>query len=161
MLSFGEYIVSIITISLGCGILLQLIPAGGREELLRAIVGVILTVVILQPLSQIELDDYLDLPRLESESAEAYLLWGEKTADELKEQYITQACETYILNKAKSLEVEITPVIKLNGEYTPVFAEIQGTVDPHTQLKLEEVLIMDMGITKENQRWIGNPASGR
>jgi hypothetical protein len=65
------------------------------------------------------------------------------------------------LNKAKELNVEITPVITLNGEYTPVFAEIQGTVDPHTQLKLEEVLIMDMGITKENQRWIGNPESGR
>ena len=159
MTAWREYILSIVTVSLGCGIVLQIIPTSGKKELLRIICGVILTVSILRPLSRIRMDDFPEIPQLETKSAEQYLSIGENTAANLKKQYITQACETYILNKAKAFGEEISPVITLDGEYAPVFAEIQGTVDPQVRLDLENVLIFDMGITKENQRWIGNPES--
>jgi len=155
-----ESVLGILVVSIVCSILLQIIPQSGRKEILQIISGVLLTVMILQPLSDIRLDEILDLKQYAPESADTLLASGKAAAESAKRQYITNSCEAYILDKAKALGAEILPVITVDESFLPVFAEIQGSIDPQTQKTLEQILIHDMGITKENQRWTGNPENG-
>jgi len=157
--AWKEYVLSVVTVALACSIVLQILPDSGRKELLHIVCGVILTMVILRPVSDLRPEDLGDLLQYENVSAEPYLAAGESTASEVKKQYITNACEAYILNKAKAMGAEIVPAITLDEECLPVSAEIHGTADPQLREALERILMVDMGITKENQRWTGNPGS--
>lgn len=155
--AWEEYVLSVVAIALTCGIILQIIPDSTRKELMHIICGVILTVMILQPLSSVRLESYLDFSQFQSNTAQQYLDIGEKTASDARKKYITESCEAYILSKAKVNDTEVSAAITLNDSYLPVFAEIQGVMDAQKREDIERILVSDLGITKENQRWIGNP----
>lgn len=157
MEAWKGYILDILVISITASIFLQILPDSGKKELLHLLCGILLTVVILMPLSDIRLNDFLDFPQYQLESSDYLLKHGTETAEEVKNQYITGRCEAYILDKAKALGAEILPIVHLNESFLPVYAEIQGNLEPQVQKQLEQMLVLDLGITKENQRWIGNP----
>lgn len=157
MEAWKEYILDILVVSISISIFLQILPDSGKKELLHLLSGILLAVVILMPLSEIRLNDFLDLTQYQPESSDYLLARGTETADEAKRQYITERYEAYILDKAKALGAEILPIVQVDETFLPIFAEIQGDLEPQVQKKLEQMLVLDMGITKENQRWIGNP----
>lgn len=157
MESWKGYILDILVVSISISIFLQILPDSGKKELLHLLSGILLTVVILMPLSDIRLNDFLDLTQYLPESSDYLLERGAKTAEEAKRQYITGRCEAYILDKAKALGAEILPIVQVDETFLPVYAEIRGDPEPQVQKQLEQMLVLDMGITKENQRWIGNP----
>ncbi len=152
-----DYILSILVVSAICSIIVQLLPNTGKKELLHILQGVLLSIVILQPLSKVNLNDFLNLQQYAPESADLLLAMGQETAEEAKRQYITDQYEAYILDKAKAMGAEILPVITVDDAFLPVSADIQGDLDPTLQNTLEQIMTDDMGITKENQRWTGNP----
>ena len=155
--AWKEYILDILMVSICVSIFLQFLPDSGRKDLLHLLSGILLTVVILQPLSEIRLEDFVNIQKYLPESSDYLLEQGIEAADEAKRQYITDRCEAYILDKAKALGAEILPVIRVDETFLPVYAEIQGNLEPQVQKTLEQMLVLDMGITKENQRWTGNP----
>lgn len=157
MEAWKGYILDILVASITASIFLQILPDSSKKELLHLLCGILLTVVILMPLSDIRLNDFLDLTQYMPESSDYLLEHGTETAEEAKRQYITDRCEAYILDKAKALDAEILPFVQVDETFLPVYAEIQGDLEPQVQKKLEQMLVLDMGITKENQRWIGNP----
>lgn len=150
-----EYVLSLVAASMICSIVLQLLPDSGRKELLRTISGAALAIVILQPLSQIRSEELMNSLYFDMPAADPYLSRGEKTAAEMKRQYITKACEAYILEEAKKMGAVINTRITLDSACQPVYVEIQGLDDPEIRKKLEYLLTEDMGITKENQLWTG------
>lgn len=157
MEAWKGYILDILVASITASIFLQILPDSSKKELLHLLCGILLTVVILMPLSDIRLNDILDLTQYMPESSDYLLEHGTETAEEAKRQYITDRCEAYILDKAKALGAEILPFVQVDETFLPVYAEIQGELEPQVQKKLEQMLMLDLGITKENQRWIGNP----
>ncbi len=157
--SWKEYIQGIVIASLICSLVMQMISGSAKRDVMRIICGVLLSAIILQPFSRIRLEDFQKLKPYETDSAEHYLDLGKATADEMKSRYITDRYEAYILDKAESMGAEIIPIITIDESDIPVFAEIQGTIAPEIQDELERILIMEMGITKENQRWVGNTES--
>jgi hypothetical protein len=88
--------------------------------------------------------------------ADFYIAAGEELAFLEQERCIKTYCETYILEKAKALDAEITVEILLNEEQVPCFAEIQYGADSGIQYELQRILETDLGISKENQKWIRN-----
>lgn len=151
------YILDILVVSTSISIIMQILPDSSRKEILHLMCGVLLTTVILLPLSDIRPEDFLNFQQYLPESSDYLLKQGKEAADEAKRQYITDRCEAYILDKAKALGAEILPVVRVDEMLLPVYAEIQGNLEPQVQKTLEQMLVLDMGITKENQRWTGNP----
>jgi hypothetical protein len=49
--------------------------------------------------------------------------------------------------------------IFLNEDLLPEFAELTGDVAPQVQAQLQRILTTDLGIPKENQKWIRNQES--
>ena len=157
--SWREYFFSMIVCSLSCGIVSQIISDTKQKELIHLICGMVMTLVIVRPLTGLELESILQFPLQNLDSADWYIAEGEKTASETLERSIKEACETYILDKAKTLGAEIIMHVTLNKELVPVFAEISGDFDSATKVQLQQILTTDLGIPKENQKWIWNQES--
>lgn len=152
-----EYLLGVVTASLVCSIVTEILPDSAGKELLRILSGAVLATVILHPLSGIRLEDLRNGIPLETPSAQLCLAEGEAAATAAKKQYITQACEAYILSKAQEMGSEITPEITLDESAIPVSVRLKGTAEPDTREALARILTEDLGITKENQLWTGNP----
>ena len=157
MEAWKGYVLDVLVVSVTISVFLQILPDNSRKEILHLLCGILLTVVILMPLSDVPLNDFLDFTQYLPESSDYLLARGTETAEAAKRQYITNRCEAYILDKAEALGAEILPIVQVDEAFLPVYAEIQGDLKPQVQKQLEQMLVLDMGITKENQRWIGNP----
>lgn len=157
--NWKTYLFSIIVCTLSCSILSQLVSNGKRKALMRLITGTAIAVSILYPLSGMSLKDLFTIPLPKKNAAEYYIAEGENTALEAQEKLIKDACETYILDKAKTLGSNIVVEVALNTELIPDFVELRGEVDTDLQLQLEKILTADLGIPKENQKWIWNQES--
>ena len=156
MESWRSYFHSILVCVFVCGLLSQLISDTRGKNALRLLSGVVLAITVLIPFTKISLKGYLQIPDLEFESSDLYIMEGQRTAEETLKRYIKDNCEAYILDRARSFDAEILVQISLNHAMVPFFAEIQYYGDPKVQVELENVIATDLGITKENQKWIWN-----
>ena len=116
--------------------------------------GVVLAITVLRPFAGAHWEDYFQIPDIEWEESEFYIIEGEKTASEVQKRYIQDHCEAYILDRARELDSEITVCISLNESMVPDFAEIRWDGNPRILIELENMLTTDLGIPKENQQWI-------
>jgi len=90
------------------------------------------------------------------ENADYYIAEGERTAAEAMERCIKDSTETYILNKAKAMGTEIRVQVSLDETGIPAFVEIRGKGEPQAEQELQKILMTDLAIPKENQKWTWN-----
>ena len=155
MEGWKQYVISIIGCCLICGTVLQMLSESKGKSLLRLICGMILGITLLGPLSGIRPED-LQLFTWPCPSPEPYITDGERTAQQIRAEYIKAACEAYILDKAEILGAEIGIQITLNAEQIPISAKLSGEGSDDAQSRLQQILIRDLGIPKENQEWTWN-----
>lgn len=152
--AWKEYAFTLIVIALCCGILIQTVSDTKGKALVRLISGVVLAIVLLQPLEKRAFEEILQLPEFDESIAEFYIEEGRKTAIETKRAFIEAQSEAYILNKAKMLGGEITVQVFLDEDLVPDFAQIHEKGETSIQKHLEIILSTDLGIPKEHQKWI-------
>ena len=154
--SWKQYFVSLLVCSLSCAVISQLISDKDKKALLRPVFGILLAIVILNPLHTIKWEAFFTVPELSGNAAaDCYISEGEKAAMTARRRCIKDACEEYILDKAEALGAELTVDVSLNEELIPAFSVITGASDSAVQRELERILSADLGIPKENQQWIG------
>ena len=151
-----QYLLSILICTLTCGIISQILMDTKRKKLVRMICGIVIAISIFYPLSKVKLEKYMQFPDADWNEADYYISAGKKLSLTEQEKSIKAYCETYILDKAKKLDAEITVEISLNEEMLPFFAEIQYKTENNVQKELQKILETDFGISKENQKWIRN-----
>ena len=154
--AWKSYVYSILVCLFCCAIVSQMVQDGRRQSLLQFLCGTAVAITVLRPLTGLDLTQFLAISDLEIFAADAYVAEGEVTAGKERGLRIKQTCEAYILDKAKALGADLQICITLNQEQIPVFAEIQGQVQQNVQMELQEILMRDLGIPKENQRWTWN-----
>lgn len=160
MFSWRQYILSVIICLISCGMVSQMICETKGKELLHLISGAFLAVTILSPLTRIHVEDYFHMPEENWLRPDIYLSEGEKMASEKQIECIIDSCEAYILDKAKALGVKVTAQVSLDEGKIPVFAVIHSDpTEPEIQTELQNILTTDLGIPKENQKWIWNQES--
>ena len=115
-----------------------------------------MAIVIIRPLSGLDFNDILPITDQNWIHADGCIAEGKKVASDAMERDIKASCEAYIWDKAKALDADIRTEFFLNEEMIPVSVEIRGEPDPDMQEQLQEILMMDIGIPKENQQWIWN-----
>lgn len=157
--NWKQYLFSLLICSLTCGVVSQLISDTGKKALIHLICGIIFSICILFPLTQLKFEDFCDVPVWNQSAAEIYIADGKKTAAEAQAKCIEAECEAYILDKARTLGADVMVQVTLNQAQIPVFAELSGEAAPYAQRELEKILMTDLGIPKENQKWIWNQES--
>lgn len=127
--------------------------------MIHLVFGTVLAITILRPLSQITPDLWIDSLSVDSESAEFYIEEGEKEALKARKECIENALTSYIFDKAQVFGSELAIHVTLDENLVPVFMEMKGYVEPDVQMQIQTILAKDLGIPKENQKWILHPES--
>lgn len=153
-----QYVISVVAAAILCGILKSILPGkDAMAGILRLITGIFLAFTVIKPLTRIELGD---LPVLSFDyltEAQIASADGEKIAADAMADIIKQQAEAYILDKAQSLNLQLTVTVTVSDGAlpAPVGVRLSGTVSPYAKSALARIIEEDLGIAKENQIWTG------
>lgn len=151
-----QYAFTLVAAALLCGIVISLAGSGSTGELVRILCGVVLTLAVLAPVRKLDLSELLQELIPEQLTVEA-VEQGEAFAQQARADIIKSETEAYILDKAAGLDTEISVEVILSPDElpAPVGVRISGEVSPYVRSQLEEILISDLSIAKEDQSWTG------
>ena len=155
MVALREYILGIAAAAMICAITLGFAGKGTMKPLLKLICGLVLTAAALKPVlafSSGELDFLTEDYRLQAEqTAEA----GEEMAAKSLAAIIRENTESYILEKAKQIGLDIEAEVELGNGVPPIprSVRIRGEIPPYQKTMLSWILREDLGIREEDQLW--------
>ena len=156
MTEIRQYVLSLIAISLLCGIT-QLFFSGSRiGPVVKLITGVMITITAVSPILRdmdISVDDYFENITFEQDWA---VMKGEEAAAHVAAELIKDRTETYICDKAAAMGASVTVEVMLSDDipYAPSAVTVRGDVSPYVKKQLISCLQKDLGIVGDKQTWI-------
>lgn len=153
-----QYVLSVAAAAILVGILTGLASKNDSScVLLRMIGGLFLAFTVIRPVVSLDVGNIQSYIAAFSENGAASVAEGENLAMDAYCSYIKTETEAYILDKAEGYGADLSVEVYLDeGEaILPVAARLQGSVSPYTKARLQEMMEEDLGISKENQIWIG------
>lgn len=155
MEGWGEYILAIIVTGLICGILSSFVPSSFKAWM-QFLCGIILTITLVKPFTGLK---NLDIPLIRDSIYDDGVHLsdeGKKIAQDAMADIIRQNSQAYIMDKAAEHGISIEADISVNDEDipAPVSAAVHGNVSPYARLQVESLIEAELGIAKENIRWI-------
>lgn len=155
MTELRQYIYSVVSAALVCGILSSLVKKGGPGGFLRILCSFFLVLTVIRPFSRADFSQIMHVTTPYKQEGVCAAATGTQMAQEAKAQIIKQNLEAYILDKAIQHNADLCVAVTLNDDHIPIFAELSGEISPYAKQHLQQLLISDLGIAKENQLWTG------
>lgn len=156
MVGLREYVISVAAAAWIVGCAEGLLQHQSGKALIRLIGGILIAVTLLSPMPHLNWEDLIQRTIKDYPDSSACVSMGRERSRDSLSAVIVSKTEAYILDKARSLNADISVEIRLSNDEVPVPKEvrIQGVISPQVQLVLSEVMERELGITKENQIWI-------
>ena len=154
MEALRQYVISVVAAAMLCGVVIRLFPQGSAKQVGKLICGLFLAYTVLSPVSRV---DFSRLPEFSlqcMEDGEEAASMGENLARDSLADIIKEETEAYILDKAADLHANVTVEVVLDGESLPASVTISGEASPYARWQLQSLIESDLGISKENQKWI-------
>ena len=147
--------------SLLCGAALTMAPEGGVKRVTEILCTAILVLTILSPLIELDYDDYALTSARRHEAETELFDRAENTGQRLNRIVIEQEYESYIMDKASDLGLNVSGVDiqvewSLDGLWVPHGATISADGDKAVKEELGRILRDDLGIPYERQQWNSN-----
>ena len=151
-----QYVLGVCAAAMICAMILCFAEKGPMEPLLKLICGLILTFTLIDPLLNISDGNWSALGIDVRQDAEAAADKGIEQARKSVSQIIKEDAETYIQDKARELGLHLNISIDLSEQSLPVpeSATVKGIIPPYAKQKLTAILEEELGIKRENQKWI-------
>lgn len=152
-----EYIVGIGAAAMICGITLSLAGNSSMQPLLKLICGIVLTFAAVRPILNLSGENFQRFCMEYEREAEHAVQEGKMLAQQYRNQRIMEGTQTYILDKARELGLDLQVKVALNQQEPPLPERvwIQGRLDFAAQRELSRILSEELGISRENQIWNG------
>ena len=150
-----NYIISIIVAGIICAITdLLLDKKTSAGKIAKILTGILMTVTIITPLTNISfknISNYFDSLSLR---ADGYVEEGKNAAQNSICEIIKTQTEAYILDKAKSMGLDVSVEVELDDNNSfPRGVTITGIISPYAKGLIASYIEDTVGITKENQQW--------
>ena len=150
-----EYLISVTSAALLCGILQTLAGQKSSSALLKLICGIFLSLTVIRPLADIRVEKFDFLTQQIRTDAESAVAEGADYAKQAMIRQIKEQSEAYILDKAAAFDCDITAEVTAEGDPPVIKAcTIRGDLSAYAQTQLSRILEADLGIPEEDQRWI-------
>lgn len=150
------YLITVICAGIICAISCKLMESNGvNGALIKLLAGIIMTVALVMPVTQLDLSGINGLwDAYSSDAAESVSVGMEQTKRKLREG-IKKGSEEYILKEAARLDLSITVSIQLsdNDPPVPVAVELSGDASPYAKSALIQSVCTAFDIEKENVQW--------
>lgn len=150
-----DYLISITAAAIITGIVTGITKKSGSiSAMIRLLSGLFMAVTILYPVVDIQfssLRPYLDQMSIDGDYAADL---GKKAAEEEMKQFITERSCAYILDKAAAFGADLEVEVYLQ-DFVPCGVQISGAVSPYAKQQISQYISSNLGISLEEQRWIG------
>ncbi len=156
MASIRQYLLSVIAAAIICSIIRSFLGGkGGTAALIRFLSGAFLIVAVIAPISQIEVHDRMANSNILMQKSDQFVQEGKDAARSEMEALIKAKTETYILEKAADLNMDIAVNVELSGDEVPVPTAVRltGAVSPYAKKILSTYLSTELAIVEEKQIW--------
>ena len=141
MEALRQYVISVVAAAMLCGIVVRLFPNGSGKQVGKLICGLFLAYTVLSPISRVDFSKLPDFSLRCMDDAEDAAAMGEK--------------EAYILDKAADLHANLRVEVAVGEDNLPAAVTISGEASPYARRQIQAMIANDLGISKENQKWIG------
>lgn len=151
------FVVNITATALICALVMRLTHGSGTIKLvMKLLCGMVLAVSIVKPIKEVELIDIEQYTAEFQNQADRAVQWGKDSAAKTWGESISQGVETYILEKAKTLKVDLDVEVELSKDEIPIPVRVSltGKVSPYAKSVLSDTISQDLNIPKEKQIWI-------
>ena len=156
----GEWVRAIAGTALICAAAMALTPKGKVKNVLKLLCGIVLIIAMINPFLGKDLPSMsMDISEYRKE-AEDIIGKTEEKKNSLSRTIIEDQLETYILDKAKSLDVELNSVEVLakwgdEGCWYPYEVRIKADIPLREQGLISNSIESELGVPKERQYWSG------
>lgn len=155
MVSVKSYLLSILCAAMACAIVSSMSEKKGTQgTLMKLTTGVFLAFTVISPISTIQLEELSILTEQFQAEASTAAAFGQSVAEESKAAFIKSQSEAYILDKAATLNTQLSVDVTLGRDLRPESVSVYGTVSPYVKFRLASIVEEELGIAKENQQWI-------
>lgn len=159
MRALAEYIVSVSAAALLCGILNSIMVKGTAREILKLVSGLFLAFSVISPVSNLRLPELTEIEATwQTEAADAVHA-GEIMARDAVSDSISEQLETYILDKAESMGLDLTVHVslKMDDSCLPETVTMEGRASAEERQQLTVEITEALGLTEEDIKWIQQP----
>lgn len=146
-----EYLISVTAAALLCGVIRSIT---GDKGLIQLICGIFLILTVIRPMADISIRELSFNNWNITQNARIAVSEGEDYADAAMARHIKEECEAYILDKAEAYDCSIAADFRLNKDLIPEGCTISGSYSAYAREQLADILERDLGIPREDQRWI-------
>lgn len=156
MEDLGRYILSVALAAIAIGIFSSILdPKGATTNLIRFVGGVFLIFTAIQPIKYLEIPDFSPIFEDFTVQGEEASRTGEEMAISAMGEIIIRDTETYILDKAESLGLDVRVAVTVNSDPIPipVSVRLDYTGSQTDVQNLSAIIEKDLGIPKEQQLW--------
>lgn len=149
------YIISIVVAGIICSIAdLFLDKKTATGKIAKMLSGVLMCITVISPLANISFKHITNYFDSLSVHADTYVEEGKNSAQSGIDEIIKSQTEAYILDKAKSMGLDVAVEVELDDDNSvPCGVTIAGEVSPYAKGLMASYIEESIGITRENQRW--------
>ncbi len=157
MESVREYLVSVTCAallgSILCAISDEKQPGG---TLVKLLCGVFLCLTMIRPFCSLHFNLFEPEGWKLTWEGEAATRQGQEYARQAKMQIIKERTTAYILDKASLYHLDLTVSVSVSEDELPLpeSVVIRGQASPYAKEQLQRMMETELGIPKENQRWM-------
>lgn len=155
--TLGSWLRTLIAGAFFVSLILALAPDGKNREALRFTAGMLMTLLLILPLSKLDVGKLrmpTDTDRLRVSEIEAA---ANAQAEEVYSSFIRRETEEYIWSAAGELGIEtlgVSLTLQTDGAYPyPWEITLRGAYSPEQKTALSLLLESELGIPPERQRW--------
>lgn len=156
-IAFRNYLLSITGACLLLTVVMAVLKEGTIRKYAAMAGGLLIILTVISPLLKIDTASAAEALWSFELRTDAVNSGIEIGSDTLLRQVITDKCNTYILDKASALGLELQVEVQLEDEADipyPVRVVIRGNWSPAEQQKLSDDISENLGIPKKCQEWL-------
>ena len=155
MEALRQYVISVVAAAMLCGIVVRLFPSGSGKQVGKLICGLFLAYTVLSPISRVDFSNLPDFSLRCMDDAEDAAAMGENLARDSMADIIKEETEAYILDKAADFHANLHVEVTVGEDNLPAAVTVSGEASPYARRQIQAIIANDLGIAKENQKWIG------
>lgn len=157
MVALREYVLSVSAAALLSGVICSI--CGNQSfsgAAVKLVCGMMLTLVVMRPLIRIRITDLEQALDSVRSAGQLQAQEGVDYASQAMMQLIKDKTAAYILDKAEQFHASVQVEVGVTDDRIPIpdHVTIEGDISPYAKTKLQEYLESELGIPRENQRWI-------
>ena len=152
-----QYLLTVIAAALLCGVINGIIgKKSAYGAVVKLVTGLFLAVTVISPWVKFKITDFSSYIEGISADAQSVAASGELMAQDELASIIKTQTQTYILDKATSLKLDVEVEVTLcdSDPPLPCAVTLRGAASPYAKEMLCQYIANDLGIPEEDQLWM-------